>query len=102
MQKYLLVYYGGSMETDPKKAQASMAAWMKWFKDMGKAVVDMGAPTVPAKIVSKDGAKAVTSNAVTGYSIVQAEDLDAAIALVKKSPQLAESGKIAIYAIQPM
>ena len=102
MEKFLLVYYGGAMETDPKKAKASMDAWMKWFKDMGKAVVDMGNPTMPGKTVSATGVKAVTGDAITGYSIIQAADMDAAVAQAKKSPQITSGGKIAVYTIQPM
>ena len=37
MGKYLLVYYGGEMETDPKLVEKTMATWMKWFGDLGKA-----------------------------------------------------------------
>jgi hypothetical protein len=90
------------MESDPKKAKASMDAWMKWFKDMGKAVVDMGNPTMTGKTVSATGAKDVAGDPITGYSIIQAANLDTAVALAKKSPQVAGAGKITVYAIQAM
>jgi hypothetical protein len=103
MAKFLFVYTGGAMETDPKKAQASMAAWTKWFQDMGKAVVDMGAQTKPGKVVSKSGVKTgVTGEPVTGYSVISADNLDAAVTLAKKSPQTSGSGQIAVYEILPM
>ena len=103
MKKYLLVYYGGKMETDPKKAQASMEIWMKWFKDAGKAVVDMGAPTMAARTISGKGAKnGVTGDPITGYSIFQADNIDGLAELAKKSPQLSGGGQIAIYEIMPM
>ena len=101
VEKYLLVYYGGAMENDPKKAKAAMAAWMKWFQDMGKAVVDAGNPTAPGKVVSPTGVRAVAGEPVTGYSIIQANNLDAAVALAKSSPQIAAGGKITLYTIQP-
>jgi hypothetical protein len=102
VEKYLLVYYGGSMESDPRKAQAAMAAWMKWFQDMGKAVVDAGNPTKPGKTVSSAGAKDVPGDPITGYSIIQAANLDAAVALAKKSPQITAGGKITVYSVQAM
>jgi hypothetical protein len=103
MKKYLLVYYGGKMETDPKKAKASMDAWMKWFQDLGKAVVDAGSPTMPGKTVSGKGVKdGVTGDPVTGYSVLQAENWDAVVAMTKKSPQLSAGGQIAIYEAMPM
>jgi hypothetical protein len=103
MKEYLLAYYGGKMETDPKKAQESMAAWMKWFKDLGKAVVDAGNPTMPGKTLSgKTAKKGVPGDPVTGYSILQADDLDAAAEMAKKCPQLTAGGQIAVYEIMPM
>ena len=74
MAKYLFVYYGGKMEK-------SMAAWNKWFAGLGKALIDGGAPTQPGKIVSSDGVKSIGTKPVTGYSILQADSLDGAIAL---------------------
>ena len=90
MAKYLLVYYGGKMETDPKMVEKSMATWMKWFADLGKAVADGGAPTQPGKMVSSGGVKSVGAKPVAGYSILQAKSLDAAVALAKGCPVIAE------------
>ena len=104
MAKYLLVYYGGGgeMETDPKLAEKVMATWMKWFSDLGKAVVDAGAPTQPGKIVTKSGVKSVGAKPVAGYTILQAKSLDAAIALAKSHPDIAEGLQIAVYPLMPM
>ncbi len=102
MANYLLVYYGGKMETDPKKAQASMAVWMKWFKDLGQAVVDMGAPTKPGKTVGKTVKTGVPGDPVTGYTIIKADNLDAAVTLAKTSPQITAGGQIAVYEILAM
>jgi hypothetical protein len=102
MAKYLLVYYGGKMETDPKMVEKSMATWMKWFGDLGQAVVDGGAPTQPGKIVSKSGVKSVGAKPVAGYSILQARSLDAAIALAQSHPDIAEGLQVAVYPLMSM
>ena len=102
MAKYLLVYYGGKMETDPKMVEKSMAKWMKWFGDLGKAVVDGGAPTQAGKIVSKSGVKSVGGKPVAGYSILEAKSLDAAIAMANSHPDIAEGLKVAVYPLMPM
>jgi hypothetical protein len=102
MKKYLLVYYGGKMETDPKKVKASTDAWMKWFKDMGAAVVEAGNPTAPGAMVTAKGVKkGAPKDPVTGYSIIQADDLDKAAEWAKKSPQISAEGQIAVYEIMP-
>ncbi len=102
MAKFLLVYYGGKTETDPKKAKELMDAWTKWLQSVGKAVVDAGHQTTPGKIVSKTGVTDIGANAVGGYSIFQAENLDAAIKLAKGAPLVPRGGTVAVYNIVEM
>ena len=98
MENYLFVYYGGKMAATPAEQKKSMDAWMNWFKNQGQAVVDAGNPTMPGKLVSKKGEKAIGGKMVTGYSVFKASDLNAAIAIAKTSPQM-DGGEIAIYQI---
>ena len=104
MAKFLLVYYGGQMEPnpDPKIVEKTMAVWMKWFTDLGKAVVDMGAPTQPGKLVTKSGVKSVGAKPVAGYTILQADSLDAAIAMAKSHPDVAEGMQVGVYPLAQM
>jgi hypothetical protein len=102
MAKFLMVYYGGKMETDPKKQKESMDNWMKWFKDLGKAVVDPGNPTMPGKMLGNSGAKNISGDLITGYTVLQADNLDAALKLAKGSPQLNAGGQVAVYSIMEM
>jgi hypothetical protein len=98
MAKFLFVYYGGKMDATPAAAKKTMDAWIGWFTKQGKAVVDSGNPTMPVKLVTKDGVKTITGKKVTGYSIFSAPDMDAAIAIAKSSPQM-NGGEIAVYTI---
>ncbi len=102
MANYLFVYYGGMMATTPAEQKKSMDAWMGWFGKLGKAVIDAGAPTKPGKIVSKSGAKAVSANPVTGYSIIKADNLDAAVVMAKGCPSIPDGGQVAVYELLPM
>jgi hypothetical protein len=102
MTKYLFVYYGGMSGSTPSEQEKSMKAWTAWFTSMGKAVVDMGAPTAPGKKVSKTGVRAVGANPVTGYSVIQATDMDAAVKMAKACPTMKEDASIAIYEVLPM
>jgi hypothetical protein len=64
--------------------------------------VDGGAPTQPGKIVSSSGVKSTGAKPVSGYSILQARSLDAAIALAKSCPVIADGGQVAVYPLMPM
>jgi len=101
--KFLFVYYGGMMAATPAQQKKSMEAWMGWFKGMGKSLVDMGAATKPGgKTVGKGGARATGKDMVTGYSVVMADNLGAAVALAKTCPSIPDGGRVAIYELMPM
>jgi len=102
MPNFLFVYYGGKMAATPAEQKKSMDEWTKWFQDQGQAVKDMGAPTMPGKLVASNSIKSIGRNPVTGYSIFQADDINEAIAIAKTSPQTKGGGQIAVYQAMPM
>ena len=102
MAKFLFVYYGGMMAATPAEQKKSMDAWRGWFGKLGNAVVDAGAPTKPVKTVGKSGIKAIGANPVTGYSVIKADDLDAAVDMAKSCPGIPDGGQVAVYELLPM
>ncbi len=102
MPNFLLVYYDGKPPATKAEGDKVMADWMDWFKSLGKAVVDMGNPTKPGKMVSNSGVSAVGRNPVTGYTIVKADTLEKAVEIAKSGPHLASGGQVAVYEVMPM
>ena len=104
MPKYIFAYHGGGAPSDPADQEKAMNAWMSWFGDMGAAVVDGGNPVGLSKTVSRD---AVTgdggANPISGYSIVEAPDHDAACHMAKKCPMVVDgSGSVEVAEIMVM
>lgn len=105
MTKYLFGFHGGGdMSSDPKAAEASMAKWVAWYKDMGPAVIDMGTPAMSAKTVEPSGrvSNGGGANPLTGYSIVEARDIDGAVSLAKGCPIYAHGGTVEVAELLPM
>ena len=98
MTKYLLAYHGGQMAHDEAEQAKAMAAWGEWFTSLGAAVVDGGAPVGAATTLAADGATSAGggANPVSGYSVITASDLDAAVALAKGCPILQAGGSIEV------
>ena len=96
MPKYLVTYHGGEgMPDDPAVAQQMMQAFMAWANGVGSALLDPGAPLAQAKTVTSDGATdGQTAAQVGGYSILQADDLDAAAALIADHPFVSRGGTL--------
>ena len=98
MPKFVYIYHGGKMPETAEEGEREMARWMAWFGEMGESVVDGGAPVGMSSTVHSDGAVTPDggANPVSGYSVVQANDLDAAIAMAKGCPVLAGGGSVEV------
>jgi hypothetical protein len=93
MEKFMLIFQGGiKSDESPEKLQANMAKWMSWVEKLhqeGKYV--SGEALLPGgKLVS--GQNAVTDGPYTegkelvgGYFVVNANNMDEAVALVTES-----------------
>lgn len=92
MAKFLYVYHGsGKMPTEEAERKAAMDAWTGWYDKLGSAVVDGGNPVGMSKTVLPGGAveNSGGSNPTAGYTIVEAKDIDDAVAKAKDCPILA-------------
>lgn len=98
MAKFVLAYKGGQMASSEAEQQAVMAAWGKWFGSLGSAVVDPGNPFGESASVAADrSVKTDAPSALTGYSILAADSLKAAIELAKGCPVLRSGGAVEVY-----
>lgn len=92
MPKYMFLYRGEATDMSsltPDDVQAEMDRWGAWMGKLGPALLDPGAPfhsEVKASVVD-DGTEAATAP-LTGYGIVEADDLEAATALTDGHPFL--------------
>jgi hypothetical protein len=107
MSKFLYLYRGPATpmeEFTPQQAEDQMRAWGDWMSGVGSALVDGGAPFGTRAAVADDGSSPAPSDQ-NGYTIVEADNLDAARDLVKGHPFLSE-GKgrfsIEVFELVPM
>jgi hypothetical protein len=96
MANYLLTYYGGGMPESPEENAQVMQAWTAWFGELGEALVDGGNPTSRSRAITPDGSVMDATSAPTGYSIIKADSLDAAVAASKGCPVLAGGATIVV------
>jgi hypothetical protein len=98
MAKYVFVYHGGGRPETKEAQEQAMAAWGQWFGSMGKAVINGGNPVGKSWTVKSNGSvvKDGGANPVSGYSLIEAKDYDAAVAFAKGCPMLAAGGSIEV------
>ena len=99
MTKYLVTYQGmGS--PDHSDMEAARAAFMTWLGEAGDVVVDPGAPLRPQGAVA--AGEPETPAAIAGYSILEADSVEAVRAALATHPFVGRGGTLAIHeAIAP-
>ena len=101
MANFVFLYTGGGdMPATEAEQAAVLQAWGAWYEKLGSAVVDGGNPFTPtAKNISSDGAvhDGPVGTMATGYSIISADSLNAAVAMAKGCPVLQGGGQISVY-----
>jgi hypothetical protein len=98
MARFVFAYRGGSMPEGEEAQKAVMDAWMSWFGQLGPAVADGGAPFAGSTTVTgSGGGDGPAPSALTGFSIVAADDLGAAAEMAKGCPVLTDGGSVDVY-----
>ena len=99
MTKFVLVYSGGGMPENEADRAAVMAEWGKWYEKLGAAIVDGGNPFGASKAVTSSGVSdgPISSPPATGYTIITADSLDAAVAKVSSHPHIKFGGQFSVF-----
>ena len=98
MAKFMVLYVSSTSAREqmanatPEQAQAGMDAWMQWAGKAGDAIVDLGAPLAAA------GPSAVGE--VSGYSIMQADAVEAVRAVLDGHPHFHSPGDPTIEVLE--
>ncbi len=89
MTKFMFIYHGGGRPETPEEGARVMAAWKAWMQGLGDAIIDGGNPAGMSKTVSTNGVSDDGgANPVSGYTLVDAQDIDAACDMASGCPIL--------------
>jgi hypothetical protein len=105
MSKFILLYNGPATppeQMDKELVQKIMGNWKTWMEKLGPAMVDMGQPMANGKSVVDDGSEGQPL-LLTGYSIIEAANMDEAVKLVDGHPFLSDkTGKFSVEVFELM
>ncbi|HXJ62288.1 MAG TPA: hypothetical protein VNN79_00905 [Actinomycetota bacterium] len=97
MAKFLVLYNSPMSASEvmanasPEEAKAGMDAWMAWAQQARDAVLDLGVP-LEARTHLEPGSTSDSASQASGYSILQADSVDAATSLLAEHPHLTVPG----------
>ncbi|WP_285788117.1 hypothetical protein [Micromonospora sp. NBRC 101691] len=92
MGRFLALFNGaadevGKAELTEQQQTEFIQAWASWAQANEKALIDPGAPLNAKKLVTAQGAEDFT-DAMTGYTIVEADSHDEAVRIFSGHPHL--------------
>lgn len=93
MKKFIVLYHASADalakmgQSSPEDTKKGMEAWMNWAKECGSGLVDLGTPLAGGQKVSESGTSP-SDKGVVGYSILQANSLEDAVAMLSNHPHL--------------
>ena len=93
MKNFVVIYHAPTsvieqmQSATPEEMQKGMEPWMQWVARCGDGLVDLGTPLSGGQKIRESGSSPSDKN-VVGYSILQADDMQGAKALLEGHPHL--------------
>jgi uridine kinase len=101
--EFVIVYLGGDQPSSPEEGEQHFAKYMEWLSSLGDAVISPANPLKNTSTINPDGS--VTSGgatAMSGYTIIEADSMDAALTIAQACPFLDIGGSLEVSELLEM
>ena len=97
MAKFMLVYLGGEQPSNPEEGKKHFAEYREWLMSLGDAVISAANPLKDTHVISTDGkAQAGSSTSMSGFSVLEAPSIEAAVLMSESCPFLKIGGTLEV------
>ena len=102
MKNFVYIYHYDTPTAEP--SEGAMEAWNKWFESMGDSIVDSGNPFDTHSVAQvMDGKVTMNQDTAIGYTVVKAENLEAAVKMAMGCPMaVGTDSSVHVYETMPM
>ena len=103
MPKFIITYLGGDQPSSPEEGQKHFTKYQDWLTSLGDAAVSPMNPLKNTNTVKPD--RTVTNESKTnmsGYTIIEAASMDAALEAAKSCPFLDINGSLEVSELMQM
>ncbi len=97
MPQYVIVYLGGDQPSSPEEGEQHMAKYKEWLSSLGDSAVSPVNPLKNTSTVNSDGTVTTGSTtSMSGYTIIEADSMVAALSIAKACPFLDIGGSLEV------
>ena len=97
MPQYMITYLGGEQPSSPEEGKLHMSKYMDWLSSLGDSAVSPANPLKDTCTVDSDGTVTTGSTtSMSGYTIIKADSMQAALLTAKACPFLDTGGTLEV------
>ena len=103
MPQYVIVYLGGEQPSSPEEGKRHFSKYMDWLSSLGDSAVSPANPLKNTSTVKPDGTVAAGGKTtMSGYTVIEAESMEAALSIAKACPFLDVGGSLEVSELAEM
>ena len=103
MPQFVIAYLGGTHPSTAEEGREHFARYMKWLDRLGDSAISPANPLTNTQTVNADGSvRAGGSTAMSGFTILEAESMDAALVAAQSCPFLEIGGSLEVSELMQM
>ena len=103
MPQYFISYLGGEKPSSPEAGAQHMKRYRAWLASLGDAAVSPANPLKATSTVNSDGSVSSRSTTtMSGFTIINAESMAAALTIAKACPFLDVGGSLEVSELVEM
>ena len=97
MSRYMITYLGGDQPSSPEEGKQHFAKYKEWLSSLGDSAVSPANPFKNTSTVNSDGTVTTGSTtSMSGYTIIEADSMEAALLTAKGCPFLDIGGSLEV------
>ena len=97
MAQFIITYIGGDQPSRPEEGKRHFAKYKEWLSSLGDAAVSPANPFKNTNTVNPDATVTAGSRTqMSGYTIIEADSMEAALEIAKACPLLDIGGSLEV------
>ncbi len=103
MPQYIITYLGGDKPASPEEGKQHFAKYIEWLSSLGDSAVSPANPLKNTTTVNSDGTViAGSKTTMSGFTVIEADSMDAALSIAKACPFLEINGSLEVSELMQM
>ena len=103
MPQYIITYLGGDHPSSPEEGKQHFAKYQEWLSSLDNSAVSPANPLKNTNTVNSDGSVASGGKtSMSGFTIVEADSMEAALLIAKACPFLDIGGSLEVSELMQM